>query len=58
MSVKRLASSGWRCLRAGLASVAMFQFVIGASLASAAPPQNSRNNETTSPIKHVIVIIG
>ena len=37
----------------------MFQFSIGASLVSAAPPdEHHGNHETASPIKHVIVIIG
>src|ERR1700722_3286738 len=58
MSVKRLASSGLHCLRVGLASVVMFQLAIGASVASAATAQTAPDTATTSPIKHVIVIIG
>jgi phospholipase C len=58
MSVKRLASSTLHCLRVALASVALFQFTIGASLANAAPPPPTNDAKTTSPIKHVIVIIG
>jgi phospholipase C len=60
MSLKRFASSMSHCVRIGLASVALFQFTIGASLAGAAPQQQqqSRDSQTTSPIKHVIVIIG
>ena len=71
MSFKRSASNLLHCLRIGMASLAMFQFAIGASLAGAAPPapgspqgftpppaSNSNDGNTTSPIKHVIVIIG
>jgi phospholipase C len=59
MSFKYFASNGLHCLRIALASVALFQFTIGASLANAAPPpQDSADGHTTTPIKHVIVIIG
>jgi len=59
MSLKRVASKLLHCLRIGLASVALVQFMFGASLASAAPPPPASNDgNTTSPIKHVIVIIG
>jgi len=60
MSLKRFASSTSQCLRIGLAALALFQFTIGASLAGAAPQQGSTGPTptTTSPIQHVIVIIG
>src|ERR1700683_926495 len=58
MSFKHVASSSIYCLRICLAAIALFQFTIGASLADAAPPQNSRDTNTVTPIKHVIVIIG
>ena len=58
MSFKHVASNTLHCLRIGLASVALFQFTIGASLANAATPQTSEDAATKSPIKHVIVIIG
>src|ERR1700677_475344 len=69
MSFKHLASDTLRCLRIGMASLALFQFAVGASLASAGqdeaanehPAQNHNHNNdgnTSSPIKHVIVIIG
>ena len=61
MSFKHVASNTLHCLRIGLASVALFQFSVGASLAGAATPQTSKDAATaatTSPIKHVIVIIG
>ncbi|HEY0702204.1 MAG TPA: alkaline phosphatase family protein [Candidatus Acidoferrales bacterium] len=59
MSLKHVASNVLHCLRLGITTLALFQFTIGGPLASsvqAAPPDNSGN--TTSPIKHVIVIIG
>jgi phospholipase C len=51
------------CFRVGLATIAMFQFAVGASLANAAPQQSNPSvvnpsTNTTTPIKHVIVIIG
>ena len=61
MTVTTLASKGVHYLRIGLAGLAMFQFTIGAPFANAAAqpkPQTKRDTETTSPIKHVIVIIG
>ena len=61
MTVTALASKGVHYLRIGLAGLAMFQFTIGAPFANAASqpkPQTKRDSETTSPIKHVIVIIG
>ena len=65
MSFKHVASNTLHCLRIGLASLALFQFSLGASLAGAAPvpapapaQEASSAPATTSPIKHVIVIIG
>ncbi len=60
MTVKSLASKGVYYLRIGLAGLAMLQFTIGAPLADAAaqPQSASPDAATTSPIKHVIVIIG
>jgi phospholipase C len=60
MSLKRVASTALDCLRIGLATAAIFQFAIGATVANAAPNHQteSRDNETRTPIKHVIVIIG
>jgi len=54
MTVKQAATIALRTVRAGVISVAVFQFAIGNSLVQA----ESRDNETSSPIKHVIVIIG
>jgi phospholipase C len=60
MYLKHVATTAANCLRVGLASLALFQFTVGASLANAAPPPPSPSNDakTTTPIKHVIVIIG
>jgi phospholipase C len=57
MTVKYLVSSAIRATRTGLVSVAVFQLAIGNSFA-APPAPPSRDNDTTTPIKHVIVIIG
>src|SRR5277367_6465210 len=56
MKFKRLASHALNGLRMGLTAVALFQFSIVAPLSSAQTPDPSKN--TTSPIKHVIIIIG
>src|SRR5271156_920914 len=56
MTVKKVALTAMRTMRAGLISAAVFQFAIGNSLLQA--QNNSHDNDTTSPIKHVIVIIG
>ena len=66
MHFKRLASNLLYGLRIALATVAVFQFTIGAALANAAPPQGYtppqppyvNDGHTVTPIKHVIVIIG
>jgi phospholipase C len=59
MTFTSIASKSVHYLRIGLAGLAMFQFAIGAPLASAAAqPPHSHDSATTSPIKHVIVIIG
>ncbi len=59
MKFTSIAAKGVHYLRMGLAGLAMFQFAICAPFANAASePQQSRDSVTTSPIKHVIVIIG
>jgi phospholipase C len=57
MSFKRFAANSLHCLRIGLTSLALFQFSLGGPLASSAQAQSNDSN-TTTPIKHVIVIIG
>jgi phospholipase C len=58
MFPKHFASNAWKTARQILATVALFQFTVGTSLAGPAPNQDSPDKSTTSPIKHVIVIIG
>jgi phospholipase C len=58
MNVRQVASTTMRTLRAGLISAAVFQFAIGSSFLEAQAQSKSRDNDTSSPIKHVIVIIG
>ncbi len=58
MSFKHVASNTLHCMRIGLASLALFQFSLGGPLASTAQAQDDNDSKTTSPIKHVIVIIG
>src|ERR1700733_12852784 len=56
MKPKNIASHMLDGLRIGLGSLALFQFSVGAALASTAA--TSPDAGTRSPIKHVIVIIG
>jgi phospholipase C len=58
MSLKRFAANSMHCCRIALTSLALFQFSLGGALASTAQAQTDNDNKTTSPIKHVIVIIG
>src|SRR5271154_4046221 len=58
MSCRKVGSKMLHYLRVGVTSIALFQFTVGASLVSAAPPDGHRDSETVTPIKHVIVIIG
>jgi phospholipase C len=58
MSCGKVVSKMFQYARLALTSVALFQFTIGASLVSAAPPDDQRDRHTHTPIKHVIVIIG
>src|ERR1700721_2101751 len=54
MTLKRPITNALQCSRMGLASLAFFQLAIGTSL----PAQQTGDGDTTTPIKHVIVIIG
>src|ERR1700722_18009035 len=60
MNLRSIASKTAYGLRIGLASIALFQFAIGTGLAGDTKPEANfpRDGKTTSPIKHVIVIIG
>ena len=56
-----LKSTAMQAVRKGLVSAAIFQLAIGNGFAAELPQsqnQRSRDNETATPIKHVIVIIG
>jgi phospholipase C len=56
--LRNLATRALHALRVGSVSIAICQLAVGASFAQNIPPQPSRDNETQTPIKHVIVIIG
>jgi len=66
MSYRHFASKSMNCLRIGLTSLALFQFTMGGPLASSvqaqeaspATPQASGEGNPSTPIKHLIVIIG
>jgi phospholipase C len=58
MTVKLFALTAMRAVRRGLVSITIFQFAIGNAFAAETPQTQSRDNDTASPIKHVIVIIG
>jgi phospholipase C len=58
MSFKHVASNALHCLRLGVTTVALFQFSIGGPLASSVQAATDNDQNTTTPIKHVIVIIG
>jgi len=60
MKLKRLAAIANQAARMSITAIALFQFAVGPNVVSAAPapPNSPRDAETTSPIKHVIVIIG
>src|SRR5580704_1034733 len=57
MSVRHVASSALQRLRMGMASLALFQLMLGTSM-NAPAQQLTGDESTTTPIKHVIVIIG
>jgi phospholipase C len=54
MKLKSIASHGLNGIRLGITSVALLQFAVGAPIANA----QTGDNNTASPIKHVIVVIG
>jgi phospholipase C len=59
MTLKHTATAAMQIARKGLVSAAIFQLAIGNGFAAAnTESQKSRDNETATPIKHVIVIIG
>jgi phospholipase C len=60
MTAKHVATTAMRAVRTGLLSTAIFQLAIGSPFANAqtARTTSSSDNNTATPIKHVIVIIG
>ena len=58
MTAKHAAIAALKTMRTGLVSAAVLQLAIGNTFAGAQSPQYSHDSHTTSPIKHVIVIIG
>src|SRR6202034_3997926 len=58
MIPRTIASSAKSAARAGLLSAMIVQLSLGNAFAAAPPTPPSRDNDTSTPIKHVIVIIG
>ncbi|MGA2848925.1 MAG: alkaline phosphatase family protein [Terracidiphilus sp.] len=58
MTLKKFAVTVMRAVRTALVSVATFQLAIGNGFAAGQPENPSRDSDTSTPIKHVIVIIG
>ena len=59
MTAKHVAALATKALRTGLVSTAIFQLAIGSAFANGQTvTTGSRDNETATPIKHLIVIIG
>jgi len=58
MSFKHVASQTMRGLRVGFTSLLLFQFSLGGFLANPAQAKERPHDNTRTPIKHVIVIIG
>jgi phospholipase C len=56
MTAKEVASTAMRVFRGGIIFTAIFQLAIGNAFAQS--QATSRDNDTSTPIKHVIVIIG
>src|ERR1700742_4334681 len=59
MNAKQLASAATRAIHTGVISLAVFQLAIGSAFAAPlSNSQPSRDDDTATPIKHVIVIVG
>jgi phospholipase C len=58
MTAKHLASTAMQAVRTGVISTAMFQLAIGSAFAAGQTDTGSKDADTSTPIKHVIVIIG
>jgi phospholipase C len=57
MTLKHVVTKSLHCLRIGVTAAALFQFSVGGPLAGSIQAQGE-DTATTTPIKHVIVIIG
>ena len=58
MKIKQLKSTALNALRTGLVSTVILQLAIGNAFAAEPPQPKTRDDQTTTPIKHLIVIIG
>ena len=58
MTAKHAALTAMRAVRTGLVSTAIFQLAIGSAFAAGQTQSSSRDSDTSTPIKHVIVIMG
>src|ERR1700722_10459752 len=59
MNAKQLAATATRIIHTGIISLAVFQLAIGSAFAAPlSNSQPSRDDDTATPIKHVIVIVG
>jgi len=58
MRIKHFVLATVKAARTGLVSLAVFQLAIGSAFAAEPSQPDARDNDTSTPIKHVIVIIG
>jgi phospholipase C len=58
MKLKNVVSQSLYTLRVGVTAIALFQFTVGGMLAQSVQAATTADGATTTPIKHVIVIIG
>jgi phospholipase C len=58
MKIKHFVLTAIEAARTGLVSAVIFQLAIGSAFAAEPPQTNFCDNDTRTPIKHVIVIIG
>lgn len=58
MTVHRMAATALQAVKTGLVSAAIFQLALGNAITAEGSTPPSRDNDTATPIKHVIVIIG
>ena len=58
MTLKHLPALAMESVKTCLVAIVVSQLAFGGALTAAAQDPNSRDNDTTTPIKHLIVIIG